>query len=49
MSVAYPIQLSLVFLFSTLTSILVFSEKATLSGLLGLALVVSGVVMVSRG
>lgn len=49
MSVAYPMQLSLVFLFSSLTSILVFSEKVTLSGLLGLALVVAGVVMVSRG
>lgn len=49
MSVAYPLQLSLVFLFSTLASILVFSEKVTVSGMLGLALVVSGVVLVSRG
>jgi multidrug transporter EmrE-like cation transporter len=49
MSVAYPLQLSLVFLFATLASILVFSEKVTVPGMLGLALVVSGVVLVSRG
>jgi multidrug transporter EmrE-like cation transporter len=49
MSVAYPLQLSLVFLFSTLTSIIVFSENVTFSGMLGLVFVICGILLVTRG
>lgn len=49
MSVAYPLQLSLVFLFSTLVSVTIFSERLTPSVCLGLVLVISGIVLVSKG
>jgi multidrug transporter EmrE-like cation transporter len=49
MSVAYPLMISLVFLFSTLISIFIFSERLSLPGCIGLAFVVSGVILVSRG
>ena len=48
LSIAYPLQLSLVFLFSTITSMLVFSEKITLQGVTGLLLILAGVALVCR-
>ena len=48
MSVALPIQVSLVFLLTTLVSVMVFSERLTASGLLGIVFVVTGVILVSQ-
>jgi multidrug transporter EmrE-like cation transporter len=46
---AYPLQIALVFLFSTMSSILLFGEKPTAISFTGLVLVVSGVVLISKG
>jgi multidrug transporter EmrE-like cation transporter len=49
MSVAYPLQIGLVFLFSTLASLMVFGEKLTVSSGAGLVFVMTGVVLISKG
>ena len=49
LSIAYPLQISLVFMFSTMASILVFGEKLSSISIAGLALVVCGVFLISRG
>jgi multidrug transporter EmrE-like cation transporter len=48
MSVAFPIQVSLVFLLTTVVSVTVFSEQLTAYGLLGIAFIVTGVILVSQ-
>ena len=45
MSTAYPLQLSLVFLFSTMISIVIFSERVTSQGVFGMVLVLAGVLL----
>jgi multidrug transporter EmrE-like cation transporter len=49
LGVAYPLQIALVFLFSTMSSILFFGEKPTAISAAGLVLVMSGVVLISKG
>lgn len=49
LSIAYPLQISLVFMFSTLASLLVFGEKLSSASIAGLALVVCGVVLITKG
>jgi multidrug transporter EmrE-like cation transporter len=49
LGIAYPLQIALVFLFSTMSSILLFGEKPTAISFTGLVLVVSGVVLISKG
>jgi multidrug transporter EmrE-like cation transporter len=49
LGIAYPLQIALVFLFSTLSSLLVFGEKFSLVSVAGLALVVCGVVLITKG
>ena len=49
LGVAYPLQIALVFLFSTMSSILFFGEKPTALSAAGLVLVMSGVVLISKG
>lgn len=44
---SYPIQLALVFLFNSIVSTSIFSEKLGVAGLLGLALILTGVAMVN--
>lgn len=48
LSIAYPLQITLVFLFSAITSVLVFSEKITLQGGAGLVLILAGVTLMCR-
>lgn len=49
LGIAYPLQIALVFLFSTMSSILFFGEKPTAISTAGLVLVMSGVVLISKG
>jgi drug/metabolite transporter (DMT)-like permease len=49
LGIAYPLQIALVFLFSTMSSVLLFGEKPTAISFTGLVLVVSGVVLISKG
>jgi multidrug transporter EmrE-like cation transporter len=49
LGIAYPLQIALVFLFSTVSAILLFGEKPTAISFTGLVLVVSGVVLISKG
>lgn len=49
LGIAYPLQIALVFLFSTTSSILLFCEKPSAATITGLVLVVSGVVLISKG
>ena len=49
LGIAYPLQIALVFLFSTLASLLVFGEKLSSISIAGLALVVCGVVLITKG
>lgn len=49
LGIAYPLQIGLVFLFSTLASLFVFGEKFSAVSVAGLALVVCGVVLITRG
>ena len=49
LGIAYPLQIALVFLFSTLASLLVFGEKLSSVSVAGLALVVCGVVLITKG
>jgi multidrug transporter EmrE-like cation transporter len=49
LGVAYPLQIALVFLFSTMSSIIFFGEKPTAISVAGLVLVMSGVVLISKG
>lgn len=48
MSVAYPLQLALVILFSFLVSITFFSESISIRGCAGLAFLLVGIVLVVR-
>jgi len=48
LAIAYPLQIALVFLFSTLASLLVFGEKFSPVSVVGLALVVCGVVLITK-
>jgi multidrug transporter EmrE-like cation transporter len=45
---AYPLQIGLVFLFSTLTSLFVFGEKFSAVSVAGLLLVVCGIVLITK-
>lgn len=47
-SVAFPIQVSLVFVLTTLISVTFFAEKLTATALLGIAFVIMGIVMVGK-
>lgn len=47
MSVAYPLQLSLVILFSFIASVFVFAETVSLRGCVGLGFLVLGIVFVA--
>jgi multidrug transporter EmrE-like cation transporter len=49
MSVAYPLQISLVFLLSTAVSVLVFSDKLNATGYAGLALLLTGILLLRQG
>lgn len=49
LGIAYPLQIALVFLFSTLASLLVFGEKLSSISVAGLAFVVCGVVLITKG
>ena len=49
LGIAYPLQIALVFLFSTMSSILLFGEKPTAISVAGLVLIVSGVLLISKG
>ena len=49
LGIAYPLQIALVFLFSTMLSILLFGEKPSAISFAGLLLVVTGVVLISKG
>jgi multidrug transporter EmrE-like cation transporter len=49
LGIAYPLQIALVFLLSTMTSILLFGEKPSVISVAGLVLVVSGVILITRG
>jgi len=48
LGIAYPLQIALVFLFSTLTSIIVFGEEFNFVSVAGLLLVVCGIVLITR-
>lgn len=49
LGIAYPLQIALVFLFSSMSSILLFGEKPTAVSVAGLVFVVSGVLLISKG
>lgn len=49
MSVAYPLQVSLLLVFSTIISVVTFAEKLTVTGITGLVLVLAGIVMLKQG
>jgi len=49
LGVAYPLQIALVFLFSTMSYTLLFGEKPTAISFTGFVLLVSGVVLISKG
>ena len=49
MSVAYPLQISLVFLLSTAVSVIVFSDKLNATGYAGLALLLTGILLLRQG
>ena len=49
LGIAYPLQIALVFLFSSLASLLVFGEKFSLVSVVGLALVVCSVILITKG
>ena len=49
MSVAYPLQVSLVLVFSTIVSVVVFSEKLTATSITGLVFLLVGIVMLKQG
>ena len=48
MSVAYPLQLSLVILFSFLISVVFFSETISFRGFAGLAFLLVGIVLIAK-
>jgi len=48
LGIAYPLQIALVFLFSTLTSIIVFGEEFNFVSVAGLLLVFCGIVLITR-
>ena len=47
-SVAFPIQVSLVFVLTTLISVTFFAEKLTATALLGIAFVITGIILVGK-
>jgi len=49
LEIVYPLQIALVFLFSTLASILVFGEKLSPVSVAGLALAVCGAILITSG
>jgi multidrug transporter EmrE-like cation transporter len=49
LGIAYPLQIALVFLFSTTASVFVFSEKLTAISVVGLVLVVCGMFIITKG
>ena len=48
-SVAYPLQIALVFLLTTIVSVTVFADKLTLTGYAGLAMLLTGILMLRQG
>lgn len=48
MSVAFPLQVSLVLVMTTFVSVTMFSEPISPSGILGMILIIVGIVLVSR-
>ena len=48
LSIAYPLQISLVIVLNTLTSFFVFSEKISPQGIVGLVLVLAGIFLTVR-
>jgi multidrug transporter EmrE-like cation transporter len=49
MSVAYPLQITLVFLLSTLVSVLIFSDRLNMTGYAGLVLLLTGILLLRQG
>jgi multidrug transporter EmrE-like cation transporter len=49
LGIAYPLQIALVFLFSTTASVFVFSERLTALSVVGLVLVVCGMFLITKG
>ena len=49
LGIAYPLQIALVFLFSTLASFMVFGERLTISSIAGLVFVICGVFLITKG
>jgi multidrug transporter EmrE-like cation transporter len=49
LAIAYPLQIALVFLFSTTASVFVFSERLTTLSVVGLVLVVCGMFLITKG
>jgi multidrug transporter EmrE-like cation transporter len=49
LAIAYPLQIALVFLFSTTASVFVFSERLTALSVVGLVLVVCGMFLITKG
>lgn len=48
MSVAYPLQITLVFVFSTSVTFFVFNERLSYSGIIGLIIIISGVLLLVK-
>ena len=48
MSVAYPLQITLVFVFSTSVTFFVFDERMSYSGIIGLIFIISGILLLVK-
>jgi multidrug transporter EmrE-like cation transporter len=49
MAVAYPLQITLLFVFSTIAAVVIFSERLSGVGYLGLAVIFVGIVLLRSG
>ena len=48
MSIAYPLQITLVFVFSTSVTFFVFDERMSYSGFIGLIIIISGILLLVK-
>jgi multidrug transporter EmrE-like cation transporter len=48
LSVAYPLQITLVFVFSTSVTFFVFDERMSYSGIIGLIIIISGILLLVK-
>lgn len=48
MSVAYPLQITLVFVFSTIITFFIFDERISYSGIIGLIFIISGILLLIK-